>query len=60
MKRADLDFDSQELKQCLKVIRKIDFELVYLALLAREGLKPFRNNILLSKVKILKNIVKYP
>ncbi len=35
-----MDFDSQELKQCLKALKKIDFELAYLALLTREGLKP--------------------
>jgi len=35
-----LDFDSQELKQCLKALKQIDFELAYLALLTREGLKP--------------------
>jgi hypothetical protein len=35
-----LDFDSQELKQCIKALKKNDFELAYLALLTREGFKP--------------------
>ena len=35
-----MDFDSQELKQCLKALKEIDFELAYLALLTRQGLKP--------------------
>jgi hypothetical protein len=35
-----LDFDSQELKQCVKALKKVDFELAYLALLTCEGLKP--------------------
>jgi len=35
-----LDFDSEALKQCLKSLKEIDFELAYLALLTREGLKP--------------------
>jgi len=35
-----LDFDSQELKQCVKALKEIDFELAYLALLTCEGLKP--------------------
>ncbi|UCE99554.1 MAG: hypothetical protein JSV82_00330 [Planctomycetota bacterium] len=35
-----MDFDSQELKQCVKSLKEIDLELAYLALLTREGLKP--------------------
>lgn len=35
-----MDFDSQELKSCIKALKEIDFELAYLALLTREGLKP--------------------
>jgi hypothetical protein len=35
-----LDFDSQELKQHIKVLKEIDIELAYLALLTCEGLKP--------------------
>ncbi|MBA7487063.1 hypothetical protein ES707_22625 [subsurface metagenome] len=35
-----LDFHSQELKQCVKALEKIDIELAYLAVLTREGLKP--------------------
>ena len=35
-----MDFDSQKLKQCLKALKEIDFELAYLAMLTREGLKP--------------------
>jgi hypothetical protein len=35
-----LDFDSQEIKQCVKALKKIDFELAYLAALTCEGLKP--------------------
>lgn len=35
-----MDFDSQELKQCVKKLKEIDFELAYLALLTREGIKP--------------------
>lgn len=35
-----MDFDSQELKQCIKALKEIDFELAYLALLTCEGLKP--------------------
>jgi hypothetical protein len=35
-----LDFDSQELKQYVKALKEIDFELAYLALLTCEGLKP--------------------
>ena len=35
-----MDFDSQELKQCVKALKKNDFELAYLALLTRQGLKP--------------------
>jgi hypothetical protein len=35
-----LDFDPQELKQHIKALKEIDFELAYLILLTREGLKP--------------------
>jgi hypothetical protein len=35
-----LDFDSQELKEHIKGLKEIDFELAYLVLLTREGLKP--------------------
>lgn len=35
-----LDFDSQEFNQCVKELKEIDFELAYLALLTREGIKP--------------------
>ena len=35
-----MDFDSQELKQCIKALKEIDFGLAYLALLTCEGLKP--------------------
>lgn len=37
---ANLDFDSQELKQCVRKLKEIDFELAYLALLTCQGLKP--------------------
>ncbi len=36
----DLDFDSHQIKQCIKALKEIDFELAYLALLTRQGLKP--------------------
>jgi hypothetical protein len=35
-----LDFDSQELKEHIKGLKEIDFELAYLVLLTCEGLKP--------------------
>jgi hypothetical protein len=35
-----LDLDSQEVKQCVRKLKENDFELAYLALLTREGLKP--------------------
>ena len=35
-----MDFDSQELKQCVKALKEIDFELAYLAALTYKGLKP--------------------
>ncbi len=35
-----MDFDSQELKQCVKALKEIDFELAYLAVLTCKGLKP--------------------
>lgn len=35
-----MDLDSQEVKQCVRKLKDNDFELAYLALLTREGLKP--------------------
>ncbi|MHC4657433.1 MAG: hypothetical protein ACYS91_20800 [Planctomycetota bacterium] len=35
-----MDFDWQELKECVKALKKMDFELAYLAVLTREVLKP--------------------
>ncbi len=35
-----MDFDSADLKSCIRTLREIDFELAYLALLTCEGLKP--------------------
>jgi len=35
-----LALDSQELRQCVRKLKENDFELAYLALLTREGLKP--------------------
>jgi len=35
-----LDFDSRQIKQYVKALKEIDFELAYLALLTRQGLKP--------------------
>jgi hypothetical protein len=32
--------NARELQQCVKALKEIDFELAYLALLTREGLKP--------------------
>jgi hypothetical protein len=37
---AHLDFDSLQLKQCVRALKDIDLELAYLALLTCEGLKP--------------------
>jgi hypothetical protein len=37
---ATLDFDSPEVKRIVRALKAIDFELAYLALLTREGLKP--------------------
>jgi hypothetical protein len=37
---AELDFDSPQLRQCLKALKEIDVELAYLALLTHQGLKP--------------------
>jgi hypothetical protein len=37
---AALDLDSPKIKSCIKRLKQIDFELAYLALLTREGLKP--------------------
>jgi len=39
-KEPNIDFNSQELKQCIKTLKETDFELAYLALLTCEGLKP--------------------
>ncbi len=35
-----LDFDSPKFQQCVRALKKIDFELAYLALITCEGLKP--------------------
>ena len=35
-----MDFDSAEVRSCIRTLREIDFELAYLALLTCEGLKP--------------------
>ncbi|MCX5638878.1 MAG: hypothetical protein NTX52_14470, partial [Planctomycetota bacterium] len=35
-----LDFDSPEVKKCILALKEIDFELVYLAILTCEGIKP--------------------
>jgi len=35
-----LDSDSSEIKECVRALKEIDFELAYLALLTYEGLKP--------------------
>lgn len=35
-----MDFDSPNLKKCVRALKDIDFELAYLALLTRRGLKP--------------------
>jgi hypothetical protein len=40
MKVTALNLDSPEIKNCLKQLKEIDFELAYLAVLTREGLKP--------------------
>jgi len=37
---ANLNFESSEIKRCVRVLKEIDFELAYLVLLTREGLKP--------------------
>ncbi len=37
---ANLDFESSEVKKCVRDLKEIDFELAYLALLTCEGLKP--------------------
>ncbi|MFH1614163.1 MAG: hypothetical protein ABIG61_03635 [Planctomycetota bacterium] len=37
---VDLDFESQELKACVRKLKEIDVELAYLGLLTRGGLKP--------------------
>ncbi len=36
----NVDSPSQELKQCIKALKEIDFELAYLAFLTCEGIKP--------------------
>jgi hypothetical protein len=40
LKESHLVSDSQELKRCIKSLKETEFELAYLALLTREGLKP--------------------
>ena len=35
-----MDLDSQEVRECVRKLKDNDFELAYLALLTREGLKP--------------------
>ena len=35
-----MELDSPKIKTCIKQLKQIDFELAYLALLTREGLKP--------------------
>jgi hypothetical protein len=35
-----LDLDAPDLKKCLQALKEIDFELAYLVLLTRQGLKP--------------------
>ncbi|MHC4572873.1 MAG: hypothetical protein ACYS76_01865 [Planctomycetota bacterium] len=35
-----LEFDSPQLKECVRTLRDVDFELAYLALLTLRGLKP--------------------
>lgn len=40
MRSRVLNFQSPEVKRCLRALRDIDFELVYLAALTCEGLKP--------------------
>jgi hypothetical protein len=35
-----LDFDSQEVKRAIRALKEVGFELAYLALLTREGIKP--------------------
>jgi len=37
---ANLDFESSEVKICVRALKENDFELAYLALLTCEGLKP--------------------
>jgi len=37
---ASLDFSSGEIEESVRALKKIDFELAYLALLTHEGLKP--------------------
>lgn len=39
-KGQDLDFESPQVKSCIKSLKDIDFELAYLAALTCEGLKP--------------------
>lgn len=40
MKQTVLNLDSPGIKTCVKQLKEIDFELAYLALLTRRGLKP--------------------
>jgi hypothetical protein len=37
---GNLDLNSQEIKKCIHKLKEIDFELTYLAMLTRQGLKP--------------------
>ena len=37
-----MDLDAPDLKKCLQALKEIDFELAYLVLLTRQGLKPNR------------------
>jgi hypothetical protein len=37
---GNLDSESSEIRRCIRALKEIDFELAYLALLSREGLKP--------------------
>ena len=36
----DTEFDSPDIRQCIKALKEIDLELAYLALLTRQGVKP--------------------
>jgi hypothetical protein len=37
---GNLDSESSEIKGCIRDLKKVDFELAYLAMLSRDGLKP--------------------